>query len=101
MVIENRLGEGVATLVTHTCYPGNQTVYPLYYTMVRELLTASARSCPVQVVGSERIRWSYYEGGKLYLLNTDYDVPVTAKVITEGKEQTVTLESLELKALQL
>ena len=101
MVIENKLGKGVATLVTHTCYPGNQAVYPLYYTILREMITASARNCPVQVVGSERIRWSYYEGGKLYLLNTDYDMPITVKVIADGKEQTVTLESLELKALQL
>jgi len=99
MVIENKLGKGVATLVTHTCYPGNQAVYQLYYTILREMITASARNCPVQVVGSERVRWSYYQGGKLYLLNTDYDMPITVKVIAGGKEQTVTLESLELKAL--
>ena len=101
MVIENQVGKGVATLVTHTCYPGNQAVYPLYYTIVREILTASARSCPVQVVGSERLRYSVYEGGKMYLLNTDYDLPITVKVITEGSQRTVTLEPLELKALEL
>ena len=66
-----------------------------------QLITASARNCPVQVVGSERVRWSYYEGGKLYLLNTDYDMPITVKVIADGMEQTVTLKSLELKALQI
>lgn len=51
--------------------------------------------------GSDRVRYSVYEGGKLYLLNTDYDMPITVKVISGGKEQTVTLESLELKVLQI
>ena len=101
MVIENKLGEGVATLVTHICYPGNPAVYLLYYTILREMITASARTCPVQVIGSERIRWSYYEGNKLYLLNTDYDMPVKVKIRKNEKEQIVELDSLELRAVQL
>ena len=101
MVIENKIGDGVATLVTHVCYPGNQAVYQVYNTVVRENLTASARSCDVQVVGSDRVRYSVYEGGKMYLLNTDYDMPIIVKVRCGDWEEILTLEPLELRALQL
>lgn len=101
MVIENKIGSGVATLVTHTCYPGAQSVYRLYRTVVREILSASARNCPVQVVCTDRVRYAVYEGGKMYLLNTDYDLPATAKVVYNGKEQVVDLKAMELKAIQL
>ena len=101
MVIENKVGKGVATLVTHMCYPGNQAVYQVYGTVVRELLTASARSCEVQVICSDRVRYSCYEGGKMYLLNTDYDLPASAKIISQGKEQLLQLEPLELRVVQI
>lgn len=100
-VIENRIGIGVATLVTTVLYPGNNTVYPLYRGIAREFISASARNCEIQVLGSDRLRWSVYEGNKVYLLNTDYDLPITVKILWEGKARSVTLDSLELKAVQL
>ena len=100
-VIENKLGNGVATLVTSVNYPGHPALYPMYRAMVREFVTASARNCEIQILGSDRLRWSFYEGDKLYLLNTDYDLPITVKVIFKGHEQLISLDSLELKALQL
>ncbi|MBE6965335.1 MAG: hypothetical protein E7441_04790 [Ruminococcaceae bacterium] len=100
-VIENRIGEGTATLVTSINYPGHPALFPLYRSIAREFVTASARTCDIKVVGSERVRWSVYEGNKIYLLNTDYDMPVTVKVISGEKEQLITLESLELKALEV
>ena len=101
MVIENKIGSGVATLVTHTCYPGNPRVSRLYRAVVREMLSASARNCEVQVVCSDRVRYAVYEGGKMYLLNTDFDLPTTVKIVYNGNEQTVTLDALELKSIQL
>ena len=100
-VIENRIGSGVATLVTSLLYPGNNTLYPLYRGLVREYVTASARNCEIKVLASDRLRWSVYEGNKVYLLNTDYDLPITVKLLYNGKEQLVTLDSLELKAIDL
>ncbi|MBQ6697732.1 MAG: hypothetical protein IJN09_01650 [Oscillospiraceae bacterium] len=47
----------------------------------------------------ERVRYSVYEGGKIYLLNTDYDVPAVVKVISKGEEKTIILEPLELKVI--
>ncbi len=41
------------------------------------------------------------KGDKVYLLNTDYDMPITVKLIKGDVEKTVTLESLELKSINI
>lgn len=101
LLIENKLGNGVASLVSSVNYPGHPALYPLYRALVREWISHSSRNCDIKVIGSDRIRYSVYEGNKMYLLNTDYDMPVTVKIIYNGKEQLVTIESLELKAIEL
>ena len=98
-VLENKVGEGVATLVTSSSYPGDPALYPLYRALVREWVSASNRNCDIQVLGGDRLRWALYEGGKLYLLNTDYDLPVTVKIIQKDREETLTLQPLELRVL--
>ena len=100
-VIENKLGRGVATLVTSTNYPGNPALTPLYRALMREFITMSARECEIKVLGSDRLRYSVYEGNKVYLLNTDYDMPITVKIVHSGGEREVALDSLELKAVTL
>ncbi|MBQ3225083.1 MAG: hypothetical protein IJB42_05195, partial [Oscillospiraceae bacterium] len=95
------VGKGVATLFTSINYPGNHSVYYSYRAIVREIISASARECDVKVLGSDRVRYSVYEGNKMYLLNTDYDMPITVKLIKDKKEITVTLDSLELKSVTL
>lgn len=101
LLIENKVGDGVASLVTSVNYPGHPALYPLYRALVREWVTSSSRNCDIKVIGSDRVRYSVYEGDKIYLLNTDYDMPITVKIIKDGKEAMVTLESLELKTIQL
>ena len=100
-VVEKRIGDGVATLVTSTNYPGHPALTPLYRAILRELVTSSARDCEVRVFGSDRVKWSCYDGGKIYLLNTDYDSPATVKIVKREKEMLVTLDSLELKSLEV
>lgn len=100
-VIENRVGKGVATLFTSVNYPGNQAVYYTYRAIIREIISASARTCDIKVIGSDRVRYSVYEGNKMYLLNTDYDMPAKVKIIHGENEQIVELASLELRSIQL
>lgn len=100
-VVENVIGKGVVTLVTSTNYPGNPALYPLYSALVREFVSSSARNCRIKVIGSDRIRYTVYRNERIYLLNTDYDMPVTVKIINGEREMIVTLESLELKAVPL
>ena len=38
---------------------------------------------------------------RLQVVNTDYDLPITAKIIKSEKEMLVTLDSLELKSVTL
>lgn len=102
-VIENRIGDGVATLVASTNYPGYPALYPLYRAIVREMISASARCADIQVLSSDRLRYAVYEGNKIYLLNTDYDLPITVKILVKGSNKTLdlTLDPLELKAIEL
>jgi len=100
-VIEHKVGRGTATLVAAADYPGHPAVLPLYRAVVRAFITAGARACGLRVLGGDRLRWSVYEGNIVYLLNTDYDVPVTAKITDGSLTRTVTLQPLELKRVEM
>ena len=91
-MVENKVGDGYAILITSLDYPGAGSIYPVYRTVVRELITASHRSCPIKVYGSDRLRFSVYEGDKVYLLNTDFDSEIVATVIKNGEEIKVNLK---------
>lgn len=101
MLIENKLGKGVASLVTSINYPGHPALYPLYRALVREWVSSSSRNCNIKVLGSDRVRYAVYESDKIYLLNTDYDMPITVKIIKDNKETIISLETLELKSIEL
>ena len=100
-VIENKIGKGTVTFITSKNYPGNPALTPLYSVFFREFISSSARECEIKVIGSDKLRYTVYEGNKIYLLNTDYDLPITVKIIFCGKETLITLDSLELKSVSL
>ena len=98
-MVEHRLGKGCAILVTGIEYPGNGPLYSMYKAVVRELMTASHRECDVKVYGNDRLRFSVYEGNKVYLLNTDFDNEIIVTVDKNGNKEKVTLEPGELKSV--
>ena len=100
-IVENRIGKGLVTLVVSTDYPGSPALYPVYLDLVREAVTSSARNAEIKVIAPDKLRYTVYEGNKIYLLNTDYDLPITAKIIYNGKETLITLDSLEMKTIKL
>lgn len=100
-VLEHRIGKGVATIVTSLNYPGNPAVYPLYRAIIREIITSSARECDIKLIGNDRVRYAVYEGKRIYLLNTDYDMPASVTIICDQAKKSYTLEPLELKILDL
>ncbi len=100
-VVENKVGKGVATLVTSIEYPGNNGLRPLYRDLVREIITESARDCGIKVFADDKVRYSVYNGDKVYLLNTDYDIPANVRVVKGGIEHLVALAPLELEALEI
>ncbi|MBR5140648.1 MAG: hypothetical protein IKV16_06285, partial [Clostridia bacterium] len=99
--VENKLGDGYAILLTSLDYPGKGQTYDIYRTVVRELLSASHRSAPVKVLANDKVRFSVYESGDMYLLNTDFDVPSHAIVLKDGKRVEVDLLPCEMKHIKI
>lgn len=99
--VQHRVGKGCATLCTSLEYPGNGAVYPIYRVLARELITASARSADVKVLAPDRIRYAVYPDGKVYMLNTDYDLPINVVIECKDKKIAATVEPLELKIVEI
>ena len=79
-LVENKLGKGTAILMTALDYPGSGAVYPFYRFLVKELLRVSVLGARVRVNGPDALRYTVYRDGTVYLLNTDFDCPITARV---------------------
>ncbi len=98
-LVENQYGEGYAILMTNLEYPyGAASV--VYQNLVREILTASHRTAHIKVYGGDALRFSVYEGDKVYLLNTDFDSPISATIDYGTHKKTFTLEPCEFKAVE-
>ena len=100
-IIENKLGKGNVIFMTSSCYPGRGALYPLYSMVVRALMQREVKRARVRVLGPDTLRYSVYEDGSVYLLNTDCDLEYTVKVYFDGKETSVSLSPLELKHIKL
>ena len=98
---EHKLGKGYALLLTTMDYPGAGAVYPVYKTIVKCLLNACHNSCDITVRGSDKLKFSVYEGGRVYLLNTDFECEIQAFLQYNGKEHELRLKPCEMKAIDL
>ena len=92
---EYKLGDGYAMLMTSLDYPSGSG-FSAYKTVVRELMNASHRDADVKVYGSDKLRFSVYEGDRIYLLNTDFDCKIFATVENQGRKREFILEPCEL-----
>lgn len=95
-LIENKLGKGTAILMTTVDYPGHNAVYPMYRFLVKELMRAGVVSADVRVAGPDTLRYTVWENGSVYLLNTDFDNPITVTLEAYGREERISLEPLAL-----
>ncbi len=97
---ENKLGDGYAMLMTTTDYPSSKG-FAIYRLIVREILTASHRAAPIKVYGGDKLRFTVYEGDKIYLLNTDFDCKTVATIdYGDGDVREFILNPLELKPVE-
>ena len=99
-LIEHKLGKGTAILMTTTEYPGADAIYPLYRFLVRELCRAGAAHARVKVAAPAAVRYTVYPDGTVYLLNTDFDATVSARVVTRDFEKTLMLAPLSLEKVE-
>lgn len=100
-VIEHNLGKGTAILVTAENYPGHPALMPMYRAIMREMMSHSARSCDLKVLSSSELRYAVYPNGKLYLLNTDFDMDIRVRIMYNGTVNELTVPSTELITYQL
>ncbi len=96
---ENKYGSGYATLLTTLDYPSGST-YAAYKAIVREIITASHRIADVKVYGVDKLRFTVYEGNKIYLLNTDFDSEIQATIDYGNEKKVFTLKPRELKVVE-
>lgn len=88
VLVENRLGGGVALLVTLQEYPADPAVVGLTKELLR--VVSAGEQGEVRVLAGDRLRYAVYdlpEAGAqvLYLLNTDPHDPITARVWVQGR----------------
>ena len=100
-LIENKCGKGTAILMTTMDYPGSSAVYPLYRFLVKELLRVSVSHASVRVNGPDALRYTVYEDGTIYLLNTDFDTPITVRVMAKSGITVHEIEPLALLRVQV
>jgi len=100
-IIEHKLGKGRVIFTLNTCYPGRNSFYPLYSLLVKELMRSAVSTAKVRVLGPDKLRYSVYEDGSVYLLNTDYDIEYTVTVYVNNEAQKFSLTPLELKHIKI
>ena len=98
-LIENKYGDGYALLMTNLEYPSGAG-FPMYQCLVREIMTASHRLADIKVYGSDQLRFTVYENGKVYLQNTSYDSKIFATIDYGTHKVEHVLEPCEMKAVE-
>lgn len=96
---ENKLGDGYAILMTSLDYP-SASGYSAYKAVVRKMLTASHRNAHIKVCGGDKLRFTVYEGDKVYLLNTDFDCQTHAIIDYGDEKRSILLQPHELKCVE-
>ena len=101
ILIENRYGKGVVSFIPTLKYPAASEVREFYTFIIRSVMTASHKTCDVKVIANDRVKFNVYDAGegkrKVYLLNTDFNLPNTVIVKTANAQKQVTLEPMERK----
>ena len=92
LVIENRLGRGMAFLVTAWEYPGDEGLLPFTQDLVRTVI--QGEQADIRLLAGDRVRYAVCQGqapgagraySVVYLLNTDPDTPAPAKLWVRGR----------------
>ena len=89
----------MVTLMTAAEYPGHNAVWPLYRMLVRELVTASHRRCPIHVRADDKLRFSVYrtaDTDAVCLLNTDFTNAADVTIEAYGETRRRRLEPCEV-----
>ena len=100
-LVENAPGKGYAILLTSLDYPGHGAVYPIYKVILRSIINNSHRNCDINFFGSDKVKFSVYDGYKVYMLNTDFDCRANVLILFNDKKYDIALEPGEFKSIDL
>lgn len=89
LLYENRIGKGTVVFVPSLDSPGARTLKSLYTYLCNSALDAVVAWPKVEC--SDRVRWSVYEDGTIYLLNTEDNLACDAIVRRAPDAQPLTL----------
>lgn len=105
VLIENRLGKGVACLVALWEFPADEGVRRFTEDLLRVVL--QGEQDPLRVISHDRLRYAVYDGrtrrggtpySVVYLLNTDPDVPAIVQFrVGDGRAAPFTVAPGELR----
>jgi len=105
VLVENKYGDGCVSLLTCLDYPGAAGIFPLYCQIVKQMVSASHRNCPVKVLANDKVAFSVYRNDDgvlaIYILNTDYNVQSNVIIQYQGESMSVALDASELKRIDL
>ena len=102
LFVENRLGRGMAFLVTAWTWPGHSGLAEFYQDLFRAII--AAEQGPIRVSGADTLRHAVYnEAGieTVYLLNTDPDVRQEAHLHAGGEVFSVSIPPAEIRIVTI
>ena len=103
VMTEYALGKGFASCVTLWGYPGS-TGIRAFFTDILKCINAGEMTHPVKVCASDKMRYAVYEEEEsytLFFLNTDFDLPQSAKVFYKGTEKLLTAEPASMEKITI
>ena len=99
VLTEYALGKGFATCVTLWGYPGSTGIKD-FFTDILKCINAGEMTHPVKVCAPDKMRYAVYEDEEnytLFFLNTDFDLPLCAKIFCNGTEYQVMAEPASME----
>lgn len=98
-LVEHAYGKGTVLFMCTEEYPGAPGVFTLYKLIVKSILSATHRASDIKVIANDKLRFAVYEDDKryrVYLLNTDLNFELKAKVTYKEEQKEKVIPSVEM-----
>ena len=102
LLLQNRIGKGVAHLITSWCYPGHPAMRLFMKNLLRTIIVGEQTD--LRVIATDRLRYAVYEDEgrtKIFLVNTDPDLPCPCKIIHGDLTRTLEIEPTGARVVSL
>lgn len=103
VLTEHKLGKGFASLITLWGYPASKGIRGFYEDVLKSVNVGEMDE-RIKVCASDKVRYSVYENGHkyaLYLLNTDFDLPQSARVFYGNGSRDVLIQAASIEKMEI